>query len=144
MWTYGGMVMQILLVEDNPADVRLVQEAFKENRSESRLNVVFDGAEALAFLRREGRYTDAPRPDVVVLDLNMPKKNGHQVLSEMKADPQLRFIAVMILSSSFLPEDRERTLALGAVCYTVKPQEFSQFLQLVHVIEDIGLTHRPR
>jgi len=144
MRTYGGMVMRILLVEDNPADVRLVQEAFKESHSESGLSVVFDGVEALAFLRREGRYTDAPRPDLVVLDLNMPKKNGHQVLSEMKADPQLRIIPVMILSSSFLPEDREKTLALGAVRYVVKPQEFSEFLQLVHLIEDVGLTPGPR
>ena len=133
--------MQILLVEDNPADVRLVQEAFKESRSESTLNVVFDGVEALAFLRREGQYTGVPRPSLVLLDLNMPKKNGYQVLSEMKADPQLRFIPVMILSSSFLPEDREKTLALGAVRYVVKPQDFSQFLQLVGVIEDVGRTH---
>ena len=134
--------MQILLAEDNPADVRLLQEAFKESRLESRLNVVSDGVEALAFLRREGRYTAAPQPDLLVLDLNMPKKDGRQVLAEMKADPESRTIPVMILSSSSLPEDRRTAAALGAVRYVVKPQEFSEFLRLVHVIENICLTHQ--
>ena len=131
--------MQILLAEDNPADVRLLQEAFKESHRGSTLSVVSDGVEALAFLRREGRYSAAPQPDLLVLDLNMPKKDGRQVLSEMKADPELRAIPVMILSSSSLPEDRRTAAALGAVRYVVKPQEFSEFLQLVHVIEDICL-----
>jgi len=131
--------MQILLAEDNPADVRLLQEAFKESHRGSRLSVVSDGVEALAFLRREGRYSAAPHPDLLVLDLNMPKKDGRQVLAEMKADPELRAIPVMILSSSSLPEDRRTAAALGAVRYVVKPQEFSEFLQLVHVIEDICL-----
>ncbi len=134
--------MQILLVEDNPADVRLLQEAFKESPRESQLSVVPDGAEALAFLRREGRYTAAPQPDLVVLDLNLPKKDGRQVLAEMKADPHLRSIPVMILSSSSLPQDRQAAVALGAVGYVVKPQEFSQFLQVVGVIEDVWRTHR--
>jgi len=129
--------MQILLAEDNPADVRLLQEAFKESRTGSTLSVVFDGVEALAFLRREGRYSAAPQPDLLVLDLNMPKKDGRQVLAEMKADPGLRAIPVMILSSSSLPEDQRTAAALGAVRYIVKPQEFSEFLQLVHVIEDL-------
>jgi len=134
--------MQILLAEDNPAAVRLLQEAFKESRIESRLSVVPDGAEALAFLRRKGRYTAAPQPDLVVLDLNMPKKDGRQVLAEMKADPQLQIIPVMILSSSSLPQDQQTAVALGAARYIVKPQEFSQFLQLARVIEDVWLTHR--
>src|SRR5262245_53613213 len=121
-------MMQILLAEDNPADVRLLQEAFKESQLESSLSVVPDGVEALAFLRHEGRYTDAPRPDLLVLDLNMPKKDGREVLAEMKSDSQLQAIPVMILSSSSLPEDQQRTLALGAVRYIVKPQEFSEFL----------------
>ena len=129
--------MQILLAEDNPADVRLLQEAFKESRTGSTLSVVFDGVEALAFLRREGRYSAVPQPDLLVLDLNMPKKDGRQVLAEMKADPGLRAIPVMILSSSSLPEDQRTAAALGAVRYIVKPQEFSEFLQLVHVIEDL-------
>jgi len=129
--------MQILLAEDNPADVRLLQEAFKESHTGSTLSVVPDGVEALAFLRREGRYSAVPQPDLLVLDLNMPKKDGRQVLAEMKADPELRAIPVMILSSSSLPEDQRTAAALGAVRYIVKPQEFSEFLQLVHVIEDL-------
>lgn len=134
--------MQILLAEDNPADVRLLQEAFKESRIETKLNVVSDGVEALAFLRREGKYAAAPQPELVVLDLNMPKKDGRQVLAEIKADPQLRTIPVMILSSSSLPQDQQTAAALGAVRYVVKPQDLSQFLQLAHVIADVWRTHR--
>jgi CheY-like chemotaxis protein len=134
--------MQILLAEDNPADVRLLQEAFRENHLENRLSVVPDGVETLAFLRREGRYAAAPQPDLLLLDLNMPKKDGRQVLTEMKADPELRTIPVMILSSSSLPEDRQTAAALGAVRYVVKPQEFSEFLQLVHVIVETWRTHQ--
>jgi two-component system, chemotaxis family, response regulator Rcp1 len=133
------VIVQILLVEDNPADVRLLEEAFKESRIESRLSVVPDGVEALAFLRREGRYSAAPQPDLVVLDLNMPRKDGRQVLTEMKADPQLRIIPVMILSSSSLQEDQRMAATLGAVRYIIKPHDFSQFLQVVRVIEDIVL-----
>src|SRR5262249_10759428 len=99
--------MQILLVEDNPADARLLQESFKESRIESKLSVVPNGVEALAFLRREGQYTLAPQPDLVVLDLNIPKKDGRQVLAEMKADPRLRIIPVMILSGSSRPQDQQ-------------------------------------
>ena len=134
--------MQILLAEDNPADVRLLQEAFKESHLESSLSVVPDGVEALAFLRHEGRYAAAPRPDLLVLDLNMPKKDGREVLAEMKSDSQLWAIPVMILSSSSLLEDQQRTLALGAVRYIVKPREFSEFLRLVRVIEDLCLAHQ--
>jgi two-component system, chemotaxis family, response regulator Rcp1 len=133
------VIVQILLVEDNPADVRLLEEAFKESRIESRLSVVPDGVEALAFLRREGRYSAAPQPDLVVLDLNMPRKDGRQVLTEMKADPQLRIIPVMILSSSSLQEDQRMAATLGAVRYIIKPHDFSQFLQVVQVIEDTVL-----
>ena len=129
--------MQILLAEDNPADVRLLQEAFKESGLESNLSVVPDGVETLAFLRQEGLYAAAPRPDLLVLDLNMPKKDGREVLAEMKADAQLRTIPVMILSSSSLPEDQHRALALGAVRYVVKPQDFAEILRLVHVMEDL-------
>jgi chemotaxis family two-component system response regulator Rcp1 len=136
------VIVQILLVEDNPADVRLLEEAFKESRIESRLSVVPDGVEALAFLRREGRYSTAPQPDLVVLDLNMPRKDGRQVLTEMKADPQLRIIPVMILSSSSLQEDQRMAATLGAVRYIIKPHDFSQFLQVVRVIEDIVLTRQ--
>jgi chemotaxis family two-component system response regulator Rcp1 len=136
------VIVQILLVEDNPADVRLLEEAFKESRIESRLSVVPDGVEALAFLRREGRYSAAPQPDLVVLDLNMPRKDGRQVLTEMKADPQLRIIPVMILSSSSLQEDQRMAATLGAVRYIIKPHDFSQFLQVVRVIEDTVLTRQ--
>jgi two-component system, chemotaxis family, response regulator Rcp1 len=134
--------MQILLAEDNPADVRLLQEAFKESGLESNLSVVPDGVETLAFLRQQGPYAAAPRPDLLVLDLNMPKKDGREVLAEMKADTQLRAIPVMILSSSSLPEDQQRALALGAVRYVVKPQDFAEILRLVHVMEDLCQARR--
>ena len=101
----NGRLVEILLVEDNPGDVRLTEEAMKEGKMRNNLSVAVDGVEAMAFLRREGKYADAPRPDVVLLDLNLPKKDGRSVLAEIKADPDLKRIPVVVLTSSKADED---------------------------------------
>lgn len=130
-----GRPIEVLLVEDNPADVRLTKEAFKEGRFLNHLNVVTDGVEALEFLRREGRYGGAPRPDLVLLDLNLPKKSGREVLEEIKSDPELRRIPVMILSTSSARQDLQSSYNLHANCYIAKPVDLEQFLNVVRSIE---------
>ena len=126
-----GSLVEILLVEDNPGDVRLTKEAMKEAKMRNNLSVARDGVEAMAFLRREGEYADAPRPDVVLLDLNLPKKDGRSVLAEIKADPDLRRIPVVILTSSKAEEDVFNSYDLHANCYVTKPGDLEQFIEVV-------------
>jgi len=127
--------IRVLLVEDNPADVRLTEEAFKEGRVMNDLSVVSDGMEAMEFLRREGKYAHAPRPDLVLLDLNLPRKNGREVLEEIKSDPELRRIPVMVLTTSKAEQDLHNAYNLHANCYVTKPVDLDQFLNVVRSIE---------
>jgi CheY-like chemotaxis protein len=131
--------IEILLVEDNPGDVRLTQEALKDNKVRNNLSIVEDGVEAMAFLRREGKYTVSPRPDLILLDLNLPKKDGRQVLAEIKADARLRRIPVVVLTTSKAEEDVLRAYDLNANCYITKPVDFDQFINVVRSIEDFWL-----
>ncbi len=126
----------ILLVEDNPGDARLAQEALKEGQMASRLKVVVDGVEAMSFLRREGVYVGAPRPNLVLLDLNLPRKDGRQVLAEMKADPELRRIPVVVLTTSQAEQDIMRSYDLHANCYITKPVDLDRFITVVRSIEE--------
>jgi chemotaxis family two-component system response regulator Rcp1 len=135
-----GKVVEILLVEDNPGDVRLTQEAFKEGKMINKLSVVEDGVEAMAFLRREGKYTDVPRPDLILLDLNMPKKDGREVLAEIKKDPNLKNIPVIILTTSQAEQDILKSYNLHANCYITKPVDLKQFNRVVKTIKDFWLT----
>jgi CheY-like chemotaxis protein len=128
--------INILLVEDNPGDVRLTVEALREGKVHNHLSVARDGVEALAFLRREGEFADAPRPDVILLDLNLPKKDGREVLAEIKADERLRRIPVVVLTTSKAEEDILRSYALHANCYVTKPVDLEQFITVVRSIED--------
>lgn len=132
--------IEILLVEDNPGDVRLTLEALRDSKVSNRMSVAADGVEALAFLRREGEFANAVRPDVILLDLNLPKKNGHEVLAELKADPELRRIPIVILTTSKADEDIARSYDLHANCYINKPVDLDQFITVVQSIEDFWLT----
>lgn len=125
----------VLLVEDNPSDVYLTQEAFRVNGSDSRIHVVEDGIQALAFLRRESPYEASPRPNLVLLDLNLPRKDGYKVLEEMKADPELRKIPVVILTTSTAEADIERCYERYANCYIAKPVDFDQFERVIREID---------
>ena len=135
----SGIPLEILLVEDSPGDVRLTREAFKEGKVLNNLHVVKDGVEAIAFLRREGQYTRAVRPDLILLDLNLPRKNGTEVLAEIKEDPDLKRIPVVILTVSQAEEDIIKTYNLHANCYVHKPVELNQFIEVVKAIEDFWL-----
>lgn len=126
----------ILLVEDNPGDTRLVIEAMREAKLENYIHVVEDGIEAMQFLRREGRFGDAPRPDLILLDLNLPKKDGRAVLAEVKADPVLKRIPVVVLTTSQAEEDVLRAYDLHANCYITKPVDMEQFMKVVAQIDD--------
>ena len=132
--------IQILLVEDNPGDVRLTREVLKDGRINNTLNVVGDGVEAMAFLRHEGAYADAKQQDLVLLDLNLPKKDGPEVLAEMKADPVLRRIPVIILTSSSAEIDILGAYDLHANCYITKPVDLDQFTKVVRSIESFWLS----
>ena len=134
-----GRPVEIFLVEDNPGDVRLTAEALQEGKVWNRLSVAPDGVEALAFLRREGTYGAAPRPDVILLDLNLPKKDGREVLAEIKADEYLRTIPVVVLTTSKAEQDILRTYTLHANCYITKPVDLEQFINVVRAIEDFWL-----
>jgi two-component system, chemotaxis family, response regulator Rcp1 len=123
-------LVQILLVEDNPGDIRLIQEAFKESGLCGRLNITRDGEQALAFLRREGEYKDSPRPAFVLLDLNLPRKDGREVLAEIKKEESLRQIPVIILSTSTRAEDISRAYDLHANCYVPKPVDLDKLVML--------------
>lgn len=136
----NGRPVEILLVEDNPGDVRLTREAFHEGKMKNNLSVVEDGVEAMAFLRREGAYSEAPRPDIVLLDLNLPRKDGREVLAEIKVDPDLKRIPVVILTTSKAEEDILRTYNLHANCYITKPVDFERFIEIVKMIEGFWLS----
>ena len=125
----------VLLVEDNPSDVYLTQVAFQRSRSDSQIHVVEDGIQAMAFLRRELPYDSAPRPDLVLLDLNLPRKDGHKVLEEMKSDPDLSRIPVIVLTTSTAEADIHRCYESHANCYIAKPVDFDQFERVVREIE---------
>ncbi|HLZ07208.1 MAG TPA: response regulator [Chloroflexota bacterium] len=131
---------EILLVEDNPGDVRLTIEALREGKVRSHLNVAMDGVEALAFVRREGRHANEPRPDVILLDLNLPRKDGREVLAEIKADDVLKTIPVVVLTTSKADEDILRSYQLNANCYITKPVDLDQFIRVVRSIEEFWLT----
>jgi two-component system, chemotaxis family, response regulator Rcp1 len=131
---------KILLVEDNPGDVRLTREALKEGKILNELSVVEDGVEALAFLRREGRYAEAARPDLILLDLNLPKKDGREVLQEIKGDGALKKIPVVVLTTSAAERDILKAYDLHANCYITKPVDLEQFMRVVQLIEDFWLT----
>ena len=135
-----GKPIEILFVEDNSGDVRLTQEAFKETKVQNKMHVVEDGEEALAFLGREGKYRDVPRPDLILLDLNLPRKDGREVLGEIKADNELRTIPVVILTSSEDEEDVLKAYNNYANCYITKPVDFAQFMRVVKSIKDFWLT----
>lgn len=132
--------MQILLVEDQPAAVRLVQEVLKENNGNHNLYVAKDGVEAMAFLHREGEYALAPHPDLILLDLSLPKKDGREVLSEIKTDDKLKRIPVVILTVSESEEDILKTYDLQANCYIIKPIHLERFIQVIKSIENFWLT----
>lgn len=132
--------VDILLVEDNPGDVRLTQEALKEGKIFSNLHVTKDGIEAMAFLRREGKYSDAVRPDLILLDLNLPKKDGREVLAEIKGDKKFRKIPVVILTTSKAEEDIHQAYDLHGNCYITKPVDLDQFMQVIQSIQSFWLT----
>jgi len=131
--------VKILLVEDNPADARLIVEVFKDFKK-SNIYIVEDGVAAMDFLNKKGEYENVPRPDIILLDLNLPKKDGREVLKEIKEDPELRCIPVVILTTSSAIEDIIKTYSNYANCYITKPVDFDQFLKVVQSIENFWLT----
>ena len=140
MFDMSSRPVEILLVEDNPGDVRLTIEALREGKMHNTLHVVGDGVEALAFLHREGQYADAPMPDLILLDLNLPKKDGREVLTELKEDPALRTIPVVVLTTSKAEEDVLKTYDLHANCYVTKPVDLEKFIVVVRSIDVFWLT----
>jgi len=132
--------IEILLVEDNPGDVRLTIEALKESKIRNRLHIARDGEEAMDFLRRRGEFTDAPRPDVILLDLNLPRKDGREVLKEIKEDENLKRIPVAVITISSAEEDILKSYNLHANCYIQKPIGIDQFVKVVQSIEDFWFT----
>ena len=131
--------VNILLIEDNPGDVRLTQEAFKEGRLAVNLSVVMDGVEAINFLRKQESHTDAISPDLILLDLNLPKKDGREVLAEIKSDIDLKRIPVVVLTTSNAEQDILKTYNLHANCYINKPVDFEKFFDVIQKIEDFWL-----
>jgi len=132
--------VEILLVEDNPGDVRLTREALREGKVRNHLHVVEDGVEAMAFLRHEGQYADAVRPDIVLLDLNLPRKSGREVLAEIKTDEDLMRIPVVILTTSKAEEDILKSYNSHANCYITKPVDLEQFIKVVQATENFWFT----
>ena len=132
--------LEILLIEDNPGDVRLTAEALKQGQERSNLSVVKDGVEALAFLQREGPFAAALRPDLILLDLNLPRKDGREVLAEIKQDPRFQRIPVVVLTTSSAEQDVVRSYDLHANCYITKPANLGQFVKIIKAIEDFWLT----
>lgn len=132
--------INILLVEDNPGDVRLTQEVLKEGKICNTLNIAPDGEEAVAYLKKTGKYKDAHRPDIILLDLNLPKKDGRQVLAEVKADPDLKLIPVVVLTTSAAEQDILNMYANHANAYITKPVDLDQFINVVRSIENFWLT----
>lgn len=131
--------IEVLLVEDSPSDTELTIEAMREARMGNRLSTVADGVQALQFLRREGPYANAPRPDLILLDLNLPRKSGQEVLAEIKADPDLQTIPVVVLTTSSDETDLWRSYQLNANCYIKKPVDFERFMEVVQSINDFWL-----
>lgn len=138
--TVEGDPVEILLVEDDPGDVLITREALSAGKVRNTLHVVSDGVEAMAFLRQEGEYADKPRPDMVLLDLNLPRKPGRDVLAEVKADPDLRRIPVVVLTTSRAEEDILRSYDLYANAYVTKPVELDQFMRAVGAIDEFFVT----
>lgn len=136
----AGRPIDILMVEDNPHDVRLTMEAFKDAKVSNNLSVASDGEEALKFLRREGEYASSPRPDLILLDLNLPKKCGREVLEEIKRDPDLKRIPVVVLTTSGNEKDILRAYELHVNAYITKPVDLDQFIRIVEAVEDFWLT----
>ncbi|MDH2428879.1 response regulator [Sphaerisporangium sp. TRM90804] len=138
--------IDVLLVEDDPGDVLLTKEAFEHNKVQNKLHVVSDGEQAMAFLRQEGEYAGMPRPDLVLLDLNLPRKDGREVLEDIKADATLRSIPVVVLTTSEAEEDILRSYNLHANAYVAKPVDFEQFIQVVRQIDDffVSVVKLPR
>jgi two-component system, chemotaxis family, response regulator Rcp1 len=137
---FRSSAVEILLVEDNPGDVRLTREALREAKVRNNLHVVDDGVKALQFLRRQGEYAGATRPDLILLDLNLPRMGGREVLTEIKADPDLLQIPVVVLTSSQAEQDIVRAYELHANCYISKPVSLDQFVSVVKSIEDFWFT----
>jgi len=131
----NGRIINILLVEDNPGDVDLVRESLKEHKMCNELHVAVDGVEAMAFLQREGKHAGAPRPDLILLDLNLPRMDGREVLKRVKTDKDLRRIPVVILTTSDQDEDILRAYNLNANCYVRKPVDLEQFMRVVKCID---------
>jgi CheY-like chemotaxis protein len=127
--------IEVLLVEDDPGDVLLIREAFEDNKVANRLHVVADGVEALEFMRQQGQHADAPRPDLVLLDLNLPRKDGREVLAEVKNDDALRSIPIVVLTTSQAEEDVLRSYDLHANAYVTKPVDFDRFIGVVRQID---------
>jgi CheY-like chemotaxis protein len=128
--------IEVLLVEDDPGDTLMIKEAFQENKVRNRLSCVTDGVEALAYLRGEGEYAAAPRPDLILLDLNLPRKDGREVLAEIKVDDKLRSIPVVVLTTSEAEEDIIRSYNLHANAYVTKPVDFDRFISVVRQIDE--------
>jgi two-component system, chemotaxis family, response regulator Rcp1 len=139
MSTDQGRPIEILLVEDSPSDTDLTLEALKDFKVRNHVSLVEDGVQALQFLRREGSFAQAPRPDLIMLDLNLPRKDGREVLAEIKADDQLKTIPVVVLTTSRAEQDILRAYQLNANCYINKPVDFNQFLEVVRSIESFWL-----
>jgi CheY-like chemotaxis protein len=135
-----GVPVEILLAEDSPGDIRLTREALKDGRIHNNLHVVQDGVECMAFLRREGRYEGVPKPHLILLDLNMPRKDGREVLAEIKNDPLLRRIPVVVLTTSKAEQDILKAYDLHANCYITKPVDLDQFIHVVKSVEDFWFT----
>jgi CheY-like chemotaxis protein len=138
--------IEVLLVEDDPGDVLMTREAFAEHKVGNTLRVVSDGAEALAYLRREGEYSDAVRPDLILLDLNLPRRDGREVLAEIKSDPELHHIPVVVLTTSAADEDILRSYELHANAYVTKPVDFDRFIAVVRQIDQffVSVVKLPR
>lgn len=133
-------VVDVLLVEDDDGDVLMTREAFEHHKIRNKLHVVQDGEEALQFLHREGPYADAPRPGLILLDLNLPRRDGREVLAELKADPELRVIPVVVLTTSEAEEDILRSYTLHANAYVSKPVDFDRFIDVIRQIDDFFVT----
>lgn len=134
--TAGMNPIEILLVEDNPGDIRLTVEVLKDAKVCNRLSVATDGLEALQFLRREGKHREAPRPDLILLDLNLPRRDGRELLADIKDDPELRSIPVVVLTTSHAEQDILKSYELHANCYITKPVDLDQFARVVQSIEE--------
>ena len=139
MTEYGGVSHEILLIEDNPGDARLTREALHEAGVKAHLSVVSDGVEAMSYLRKEGKYVEKGRPDIILLDLNMPKKDGREVLADVKRDPDLRRIPIIVLTSSQARKDVLNSYDLHANCYITKPVDLEEFMKVVRSTMDFWL-----